>query len=113
MDRATWPKHSAIGWLFYDINSLHFEVDLDDEGVGPQDLVHGSQAAMAKTTARRASAGCPRTGRGDAPKIVVGLAVTREGFSARPWAFPGHTVDVVRTVAQVKEPALRCPDTLV
>ena len=35
------------------------------------------------------------------PQIVVGLAVTREGFPVRHWVFPGNTVDVT-TVQQVK-----------
>ena len=38
--------------------------------------------------------------RGDAPQVLVGLAVTREGFSVRHWVFPGNTVDV-STVAKV------------
>lgn len=50
--------------LFYDTTSLHFEIDQDDEGVGAEDLVHGSKAAGPRPTARHASAGCPRTGEG-------------------------------------------------
>ena len=46
--------------------------------------------------------GYSKNGRGDAPQIVVGLAVTRDGFPVRHWVFPGNTVDVT-TVAQVKE----------
>ena len=45
--------------------------------------------------------GLSNNGRSDAPQIVVGLAVTREGFPVRYWVFPGNTVDV-STVAQVK-----------
>jgi hypothetical protein len=45
--------------------------------------------------------GLSKNGRSDAPQIVVGLAVTREGFPVRHWVFPGNTVDV-STVAQVK-----------
>ena len=45
--------------------------------------------------------GLSNNGRSDAPQIVVGLAVTREGFPVRHWVFPGNTVDV-STVAQVK-----------
>src|SRR6266571_1059578 len=46
--------------------------------------------------------GHSKNGRGDAPQIVIGLAVTREGFPVRHWVFPGNTVDVT-TVAKVKE----------
>jgi hypothetical protein len=31
--------------------SLHFEIDQDDEGIGPDDLVHGSLAAGRPPTA--------------------------------------------------------------
>ena len=87
--------------LFYDTTSLHFEIDLDDEGIGPDDLVHGSSAAGAKAYRAPRKRGLSKNGRGDAPQIVVGMAVTREGFPVRHWVFPGNTVDVT-TVAQVK-----------
>jgi transposase len=43
-----------------------------------------------------------KNGRGDAPQIVIGLAVTRDGLPVRHWVFPGNTVNVT-TVAQVKD----------
>jgi hypothetical protein len=46
--------------------------------------------------------GHSKNGRSDAPQIVVGMAVTRDGFPVRHWVFPGNTVDVT-TVARVKE----------
>src|ERR671939_470005 len=46
--------------------------------------------------------GMSKNGRGDAPQIVIGLAVTRDGLPVRHWVFPGNTVDVT-TVAQVKD----------
>jgi transposase len=87
--------------LFYDTTSLHFEIDLDDEGAGAEDIVHGSAATGAKAYGAPRKRGLSKNGRGDAPQIVVGLAVTREGFPVRHWVFPGNTVDVT-TVAQVK-----------
>lgn len=87
--------------VFYDTTSLHFEIDLDDQGVGEEDLVRGSAAAGGKVYAAPRKRGLSKSGRGDAPQIVVGLAVTREGFPVRHWVFPGNTVDV-STVAQVK-----------
>lgn len=87
--------------LFYDTTSLHFEVDLPDEGYGPEDIVHGSAQAGRKAYRAPRKRGLSKNGRGDAPQIVVGLAVTREGFPVRHWVFPGNTVDVT-TVAQVK-----------
>lgn len=88
--------------VFYDTTSLHFEVADEDQGVGEDDLVQGSQAAGAKLYKTPRKRGYPKNGRGDVPQIVVGLAVTREGFPVRHWVFPGNTVDVA-TVAQVKE----------
>ncbi len=87
--------------VFYDTTSLHFEIDEEDEG-GKDDLVKGSTAAGKKTYPAPRKRGHSKNGRKDAPQIVVGLAVTRDGFPVRHWVFPGNTVDVT-TVAKVKE----------
>ena len=88
--------------IFYDTTSLHFEIDEVDWGVGDEDLVEGSLAAGSKTYPAPRKRGLSKNGRGDAPQIVVGLAVTRDGLPVRHWVFPGNTVDV-RTVTQVKD----------
>ncbi len=91
-----------VDLVFYDTTSLHFEVDEEDRGVGPDDVVRGSAAAEGPSrTRRRGSAATARTGAAMRARIVVGLAVTRDGFPVRHWVFPGNTVDV-RTVEQVK-----------
>lgn len=87
--------------IFYDTTSLHFEVDEQDHGAGPEDEVKGSRAAGAKRYRAPRKRGKAKNGREDVPQIVVGLAVTREGFPVRHWVFPGNTVDVT-TVEQVK-----------
>ena len=87
--------------VFYDTTSLHFEVDEEDTGVGDDDEVRGSRAAGAKTYRAPRKRGKSKNGRGDVPQVMVGLAVTRDGFPVRHWVFPGNTVDVT-TVAQVK-----------
>ena len=87
--------------LFYDTTSLHFEIDQPDRGAGEEDIVHGSLAAGHKQYKAPRKHGLSKNGRSDAPQIVVGLAVTREGFPVRHWVFPGNTVDV-STVARVK-----------
>jgi hypothetical protein len=87
--------------IFYDTTSLHFEVDEEDEGVGEDDTVQGSQAAGAKLYPAPRKRGHAKNRRNDVPQIVVGLAVTRDGFPVRHWVFPGNTVDVT-TVQQVK-----------
>src|SRR5271165_4316491 len=87
--------------VFYDTTSLHFEVDDEDRGQGEHDEVHGSLAAGHKTYPAPRKRGHSKNGRFDAPQIVVGLAVTRDGFPVRHWIFPGNTVDVT-TVERVK-----------
>jgi len=87
--------------IFYDTTSLHFEVDEEDRGVGELEEVHGSVDAGGKTYRALRKRGHSKNGRFDAPQIVVGLAVTRDGFPVRHWIFPGNTVDVT-TIAQVK-----------
>lgn len=88
--------------IFYDTTSLHFEIDEPDQGSGPEELIPGSRAAGEKRYPAPRKRGHSKNGRGDAPQIVIGLAVTREGFPVRHWVFPGNTVDVT-TVAKVKE----------
>jgi hypothetical protein len=87
--------------IFYDTTSLHFEIDEEDEGRGERDEVQGARAAGAKSYRAPRKRGKSKNGREDAPQIVVGLAVTRDGFPVRHWVFPGHTVDVT-TVERVK-----------
>ena len=45
--------------------------------------MHGSDAAGAKRYVAPRKRGYSKNGRGDAPQIVVGLAVTRDGFPVR------------------------------
>jgi len=87
--------------IFYDTTSLHFEVDEEDTGVGEDEEVYGSVAAGHNRYRAPRKRGKAKNGRDDAPQIVVGLAVTRDGFPVRHWVFPGNTVDV-STVEQVK-----------
>jgi transposase len=91
-----------VDLLFYDTTSLHFEVDEEDRGVGEDDEVRGSSWAGHKKYKAPRKRGHSKNGRGEAPQIVVGLAVTRDGLPVRHWVFPGNTVDV-STVKQVKE----------
>jgi hypothetical protein len=87
--------------VFYDTTSLHFEVDEAGAG-GERDEVHGSVAAGRKTYQALRRRGHAKNGCSDVPQIVIGLAVTRDGFPVRHWIFPGNTVDVT-TVAKVEE----------
>lgn len=87
--------------IFYDTTSLHFEIDEEDSG-DIEGNVQGSQAAGKKSYSAPRKRGHSKNGRSDAPQIVVGMAVTRDGFPVRHWVFAGNTVDVT-TVAKVKE----------
>jgi len=87
--------------IFYDTTSLHFEIDDEDVGAAGEDTVRGSVAAGAKRYRAARKRGKSKNRRDDAPQIVVGLAVTRDGYPVRHWIFPGNTVDV-STVEQVK-----------
>lgn len=91
-----------VDLIFYDTTSLHFEVDDEDVGVPPDDTVTGSKLAGSKTYKAPRKRGHSKNGREDAPQIVIGLAVTRDGLPVRHWIFPGNTVDV-NTVARVKQ----------
>ena len=90
-----------VDLVFYDTTSLHFEVNDEDRG-DENGEVHGSAMAGGKSYRALRKRGYSKNGRGDAPQIVVGLAVTRDGLPVRHWIFPGNTVDV-STVARVKE----------
>jgi hypothetical protein len=93
--------NADVELIFYDTTSLHFEIDAEDVGVGEEGAVRGSRAAGAKCYRAPRKRGKSKNGRDDAPQIVVGLAVTRDGLPVRHWIFPGNTVDVT-TVEQVK-----------
>ena len=74
-----------VDLIFYDTTSLSFEIDEEDEGEDALRL-----------------RGYSKSGRADLPQVVVGLAVTRDGFPVKSWVFPGNTADVT-TVERVKE----------
>lgn len=86
-----------VDLIFYDTTSLHFEIDEEDECGG-----RGNELAGRKRYPALRKRGHSKNGRGDAPQIVVGLAVTRDGMPVRSWVFPGNTGDVT-TVEKVKE----------
>jgi transposase len=86
-----------VDLIFYDTTSLHFEVDEED-----QIPRRSNELAGRREYPPLRKRGHSKNGRGDAPQIVVGLAVTRDGLPVRSWVFPGQTTDVT-TVEKVKE----------
>jgi len=85
--------NADVDLIFYDTTSLHFEVDEEDES---------SQTKDDRSYPPLRKRGYSKNGRTDAPQIVVGLAVTRDGLPVRSWVFAGNTGDVT-TVEKVKE----------
>ncbi|MFB6358318.1 MAG: IS1634 family transposase [Thiohalorhabdaceae bacterium] len=93
-----------VALVFYDTTSLHFETNAEDEWDG-DGQVEGSAEAGHKDYGAPRKRGHSKNGRTDAPQVVVGLAVTRDGFPVRHWVFPGNTVDVT-TVAAARRPVV-------
>jgi Transposase DDE domain len=87
--------NADVDLIFYDTTSLHFEVEEEDEIEIESRRLSGKYAPLRKR-------GYSKNGRDDAPQIVVGLAVTRDGLPVRSWVFSGETSDVT-TVEKVKE----------
>ena len=84
--------NADVDLIFYDTTSLHFEVDDEDEATQIKD-----KRAYAPLRKR----GHSKNGRSDAPQIVIGMAVTRDGLPVRSWVFSGETNDVT-TIEKVK-----------
>jgi len=70
-----------VDLVFYDTTSVHFETDEEDGDLRKR--------------------GYSKNNRTDAPQMVVGMAVTRDGFPVKSWVFPGNTTDVT-TVQKIK-----------
>jgi hypothetical protein len=91
--------NADVDLIFYDTTSLHFEVDDEDDDELSKTFADTGRKRTYKAQRRR---GHSKNGRGDAPQIVVGLAVTRDGLPVRSWVFPGNTTDVT-TIKKVKQ----------
>lgn len=86
-----------VDLIFYDTTSLHCEVDDEDE----DDEVHSFADGAEQSYPALRKRGHAKNGRSDAPQLVIGLAVTRDGLPVRSWVFPGSTPDVT-TLERVK-----------
>lgn len=80
--------------FFYDTTTVHWDIEDDDE-----ERVWKRPPRDAFPFRLR---GHPKDYRPDAPQVVIGMAVTRDGFPVRSWVFPGNTVDVT-TIERVKK----------
>jgi len=70
-----------VDLIFYGTTSIHFEVEREEEEL------------------RRR--GYSKEKRSDLPQVVVGMAVTRDGYPVKSWVFPGNRTDVT-TIEEVK-----------
>ena len=86
--------NADVDLIFYDTTSLHFEIDEEDRGGEVERFGRRYPLALRKR-------GHSKNGRSDAPQIVIGLAVTRDGLPVRSWVFTGETNDM-KTVERVK-----------
>jgi hypothetical protein len=84
--------NADVDLIFYDTTSLHFEVDEEDEV---------QLRKFGQTYVPLRKRGHSKNGRSDAPQIVVGMAVTRDGLPVRSWVFSGERNDIT-TIEQVK-----------
>jgi hypothetical protein len=91
--KAADLMNADVDLIFYDTTSLHFEINDEDEALQTKDD---------RTYLPLRKRGYSKNGRDDAPQIVVGLAVTRDGLPVRSWVFAGNTADVA-TIEKVKE----------
>jgi hypothetical protein len=83
--RTAAGLNAAGARIFWDTTTLSFaSADEDDAG----DVGH-DQALPA-----RRQRGHHQEGREGNPQVVVGRALTREGWPVRAWVLPGHTADV-------------------
>ena len=65
-----------VDLIFYGTTNVHFETEEEDDDLRKR--------------------GYAKNNRTDARQMVVGLAVTRDGFPVKSWIFPGNTTDVTR-----------------
>lgn len=84
--------------IFVDTSSTYFCVDVQDEEA-TLDLARGqaekkdSTKTLPEEAALRRFSKHSKDHRGDAPQVVLGMAVTKEGIPIRCWTFPGTTSD--------------------
>ena len=94
-----------VDLLFFDTNSIYLELEDADEVVARN--WRGEKASRDEDDKPDKPAGFwtygkSKDNRDDLPKIVIGLAVTRDGIPVRVWCWPGNTADSA-LIQQVKQ----------
>jgi len=103
---ATDLLNLEVDLLFFDTTSIYFELDDADEEAAARNW-HGEKASGDEDADPGQAAGFrardeSKDSRDDLPKIVIGLAVTRDGIPVRVWCWPGNTGDSA-LIRQVKQ----------
>ena len=77
-----------VSIIFFDTTSLYFEIEEEDED-------EEDRKGLRKF-------GYSKDHRTDRPQIILGVAINKDGYPIRHWAFPGNTSDVqsVKEVVQ-------------
>jgi len=92
-----------VDLLFFDTTSAYFELEDADEEAARNwrgERASGDDADPGKAAGFRTH-GKSKDSRDDLPQIVIGMAVTRDGFPVRVWCWPGSTGDSA-LIRQVK-----------
>jgi hypothetical protein len=95
-----------VGVLFFDTTSTYFETEDEDEPVLRDDrgMPAGGNAGSGGDggPAPFRTWGKSKDHRDDLPRVVIGMAVTRDGIPVRVWCWPGDTADS-KLIRQVKD----------
>jgi hypothetical protein len=91
-----------VDLLFFDTTSIYFELEDADEEVARNWRGDKASEDEPVKTAGSRTHGKSKDSRNDPPKIVIGLAVTRDGIPVRVWCWPRNTADsaLIRQVRQ-------------
>src|SRR4030095_16594652 len=85
--------NADVDLIFWDTTTLSCEIDdEDDDG----DVWEDQEIPALRQR------GPNKEGRDGNPQVVVGLALTRDGWPVRSWVFPGNTADVT-TINHLKD----------
>jgi transposase len=85
--------NADVDLIFWDTTTLSCEIDdEDDDG----DVWEDQEIPALRQR------GPNKEGRDGNPQVVVGLALTRDGWPVRSWVFPGNTADVT-TITHIKD----------
>src|SRR5690606_15911265 len=85
-----------VDLLYFDTTSSYFEIEPDPDNGEESEPVRRERPKTLRDW------GHSKDHRSDAPQVVIGLAVTRDGIPVRCWVWPGNTMDM-SVIKQVKQ----------